>query len=71
MGMRVLVSAVPAVGHIVPLLSLAQAMQLAGHEVRFATNPERHPLVAAAGLHPVEAGMSPVDMQEERRRRWP
>ena len=69
--MRVLVSAVPAVGHIVPLLGLAQAMQLAGHEVRFATNLERHPLVTAAGLHPVEAGMSPVEMQEERRRRWP
>jgi UDP:flavonoid glycosyltransferase YjiC (YdhE family) len=46
-------------------------MQLAGHEVRFATNVERHPLVAAAGLHPLEAGMSPVEMQEERRRRWP
>jgi UDP:flavonoid glycosyltransferase YjiC (YdhE family) len=71
MDMRVLVSAVPADGHIVPLLGLAQAVQLAGHEVRFATNLERHPLVVAAGLHPLEAGMSPVEMQEERRRRWP
>src|SRR5450755_261412 len=71
MGMRVLVSAVPAVDHIVPLLGLAQAMQLAGHEVRFATNLDRHPLVATAGLHPLEAGMSQVEMQEERRRRWP
>jgi UDP:flavonoid glycosyltransferase YjiC (YdhE family) len=71
MVMRVLFSAVPAVGHIVPLLGLAQAMQLAGHEVRFATNLERHPFVVAAGLHPLEAGMSPIEMQEERRRRWP
>lgn len=69
--MRVLVSGVPAVGHIVPMLDLAQAMQLAGHEVRVSTNLERHGLVAAAGLHPLEAGMSLVEMREERRRRWP
>ena len=69
--MRALVSAVPAVGHIAPLLGLAQAMQLAGHEVRFATNRERHELVAAAGLPPVEAGMSLAEMREERHRRWP
>jgi Glycosyltransferase family 28 C-terminal domain len=71
MEMRVLISAVPAVGHIIPLLGLAQAVQLAGHEVRFATNRERHRLVAAAGLHPLEAGMSPVEMRDERHRRWP
>jgi UDP:flavonoid glycosyltransferase YjiC (YdhE family) len=71
MDMRVLVSAVSADGHIVPLLDLAQAVQMAGHEVRFATNPERHRLVAAAGLHPLEAGMSSVQMRDERRRRWP
>ena len=71
MDMRVLVSAVPADGHIVPLLDLARAVQLAGHEVRFATNLERRRLVAAAGLHPLEAGMSSVQMRAERRRRWP
>jgi UDP:flavonoid glycosyltransferase YjiC (YdhE family) len=68
---RVLVSAVPAVGHVVPLLDLAQAMQSAGHEVRFATNAECHHLVAAAGLRPVDAGMGSVAMRDERRRRWP
>ena len=69
--MRVLVSAVPAIGHIVPLLDLAQSLQAAGHEVRFATNKELHRLVVAAGLHPVEAGMSAAEMRDERLRRWP
>lgn len=64
-------SAVPAVGHIVPLLDVASAMKEAGHEVRFATNPQRHGLVADAGIQPVPAGMSSVEMVEERRRRWP
>ena len=69
--MRVLVSAVPAIGHIVPLLDLAQALQSAGHEVRFATNQQRHRLIIAAGLQPVAAGMSEAEMREERHRRWP
>jgi UDP:flavonoid glycosyltransferase YjiC (YdhE family) len=71
MDMRVLVSAAPAVGHVVPLLDLAQSMQSAGHQVRFATNPECHRLIASAGLHPLDAGMSAVEMRDERRRRWP
>jgi UDP:flavonoid glycosyltransferase YjiC (YdhE family) len=69
--MRVLVSAVPAIGHIVPLLELAQSLQSAGHEVRFATNKELHHLIIAAGLRPVEAGMSAAEMRDERLRRWP
>jgi predicted RNA-binding Zn ribbon-like protein len=71
MDMRVLVSAVPAVGHVVPLLGLAQALQLAGHDVRFATNKESHRLVSSAGLRSLEAGMSLVEMRDERHRRWP
>jgi UDP:flavonoid glycosyltransferase YjiC (YdhE family) len=69
--MRVLVSAVPAIGHIVPLLDLAQSLQSAGHEVRFATNRELHRLIIAAGLQPVEAGMSAAEMRDERKRHWP
>jgi UDP:flavonoid glycosyltransferase YjiC (YdhE family) len=69
--MRVLVSAVPAIGHIVPLLELAQSLQSAGHEVRVATNSELHYLIIAAGLRPVEAGMSAAEMRDERLRRWP
>jgi hypothetical protein len=39
-GVRVLVSGVPGLGHLVPVLDLAGALQLAGHEVRVATNKE-------------------------------
>lgn len=69
--MRVLVSAVPPTGHVVPLLDIAAAMQRAGHEVRFATGAQSHQLVADAGLQPVSAGMSSAEMYAERRRRWP
>ena len=69
--MRVLVSAVPAIGHIVPLLDLAQSLQSEGHEVRFATNREVHHLIITAGLQPVEAGISAAEMRDERHRRWP
>jgi UDP:flavonoid glycosyltransferase YjiC (YdhE family) len=68
---RVLVSAVPALGHVVPLLDLARALQRGGHEVRFATNKQSHGVIAGAGLRPVAAGMSTGEMVEERRRRWP
>ncbi len=69
--MRVLVSAVSALGHVVPLLDLAGALQSAGHEVRFATNEQSHGVVIGAGLKPVSAGMSAAEMITERRRRWP
>ena len=69
--MRVLVSGVPGLGHLVPLLDLAGALQLAGHDVRVATNREFHAVIAGAGLKPVAAGMSNVQMREERSRRWP
>jgi UDP:flavonoid glycosyltransferase YjiC (YdhE family) len=67
----VLVSGVPGLGHLVPLLDLAGALQLAGHEVRVATNEEFHAVIVGAGLQPVPAGMSNVRMREERSRRWP
>jgi UDP:flavonoid glycosyltransferase YjiC (YdhE family) len=53
------------------MLDLAVALQVAGHEVRFATNEQSHGLVAGAGLRAVSAGMSTTQMREERRRRWP
>ncbi len=54
-----------------PLLDLARALQLEGHEVRFATNQQSHAVIAGAGLRPVSAGMSTAQMVAERRRRWP
>jgi UDP:flavonoid glycosyltransferase YjiC (YdhE family) len=67
----VLVSGVPGLGHLVPVLDLAGALQLAGHEVRVATNQEFHAVIAGAGLQTVSAGMSNVEMREQRSRRWP
>jgi UDP:flavonoid glycosyltransferase YjiC (YdhE family) len=48
--MRVLLTAVPALGHVVPLLDLAGALRSGGHEVRFATNPQRHHVIRDAGV---------------------
>jgi UDP:flavonoid glycosyltransferase YjiC (YdhE family) len=67
----VLVSGVPGLGQLVPVLDLAGALQRAGHEVRVATNKEFHAVIAGAGLRPVSAGMSNVEMREQRSRRWP
>jgi len=65
------VSAVPAVGHILPLLDLAGALRAAGHDVLFATHQDRHTLIEDAGLPAVAAGMSHTAMVQERLRRWP
>ena len=66
-----LVSGVPGLGHLVPVLDLAGALQLSGHDVRVATNEEFHAVIAGAGLQPVSAGMSNLEMREQRSRRWP
>lgn len=69
--MRVLMTSAPAVGHLVPLLGLGQALRDAGHDVRVATHPDRHRLITTAGLAAVAAGMSGSAMTQERIRRWP
>ena len=69
--MRVLVTAVPAWGHIGPVLPLGRALSAAGHDVRVATHADRHELIAAAGLTAVSAGMTEIDMVTERPRRMP
>lgn len=66
-----LVSSVPGLGHLVPMLDLAVALQGAGHEVRVATNQEFHRVIVGAGLDAMSAGMSNVEMRELRSRRWP
>lgn len=47
--MRVLVSCVPAFGHLNPLLPLARALVDAGHEVAITTGAELRPRAQAAG----------------------
>src|SRR5262245_66221983 len=69
--MRVLCSAVPALGHVLPLMSLASAAQDAGHDVLFGTHPDCHAPIVAAGLAPVAVGMSGSEMVSERLLRWP
>jgi UDP:flavonoid glycosyltransferase YjiC (YdhE family) len=49
-GMRVLVVSSPMVGHILPLLPLADAVRDAGHEVLFATGPEGLEAARSSGL---------------------
>lgn len=69
--MRVLLTAAPEVGHIVPLLGVGRALRQAGHDVVLATHPSRHHLGTGVGLTSVAAGMSSEERDAERRRRWP
>jgi len=52
--MRVLVTTSPPLGHVLPVVPLAQSLAAAGHEVRWATGADAVPVVQAAGL-PVDA----------------
>ncbi|MFE0138673.1 glycosyltransferase [Streptomyces sp. NPDC059037] len=59
--MRILFASVGNFGHVHPLLPLALAARSAGHEVRFATGEQFHPILSAVGLEPVTAGRSVPD----------
>src|SRR6266568_3448000 len=53
---RVLMSALPSLGHVNPCLAVATALRDAGHEVRLATSPGFAPHVRAAGFPQVNLG---------------
>ncbi len=55
--MRVLVTTPSALGHINPVIPLAQAFARRGDDVLWATAPDSHPAIAAAGLRAVAAGL--------------
>lgn len=55
--MRVLFSSTWGHGHVFPMIPLARALVDAGHQVLWATNEPAVPLVAAAGLPAVAAGL--------------
>jgi UDP:flavonoid glycosyltransferase YjiC (YdhE family) len=55
-GMRVLMSALPSLGHVNPCLAVATALRSAGHEVRLATAPGFASQVRAAGFPQVNLG---------------
>ena len=59
--MRVLCSAIPLEGHVLPILPIATALMRAGHDVRFATGLDLHARIHQAGLIPIAAGPRMVD----------
>ena len=67
--LRVLFSAVGAVGHIYPMVPLARALLAAGHEVLWAISAEMCPTVIQAGVPAVSAGLSSGDWRDDRDRR--
>jgi UDP:flavonoid glycosyltransferase YjiC (YdhE family) len=55
--MRVLVTASPGLGHMLPMVSISWALRAAGHEVLLGMagrSPRHVPMLAASGLHVVE-----------------
>lgn len=69
--MRILVTSSPPIGHVHPLVPLAAALQQAGHDLRWATGPDACPIVAAAGIKPVVAGLTATERRGEYFRRYP
>ena len=69
--MKILVTTVPAWGHLVPMLGIVRALASGGHEVLIATSPDFHAEVASLGLTPFPAGLSEPEMLAERLARWP
>jgi UDP:flavonoid glycosyltransferase YjiC (YdhE family) len=69
--MRVLLTAAPGTGHVVPLLGIGRALREAGHQVCLATDADSHHLAQRVGLEVAAVGMSEPEMIAERVRRWP
>ncbi len=68
---QVLVSTVPGIGHLHPVVPLAHALSARGHEVRWATGPDGCPIVEAAGFTAVQAGRSTAESLGEYFDRFP
>jgi UDP:flavonoid glycosyltransferase YjiC (YdhE family) len=61
--MKVLVTASPGIGHMLPMVPISWALRSAGHEVLLAmagTAAEHVPMLAASGLHVVETQPYPA-----------
>jgi UDP:flavonoid glycosyltransferase YjiC (YdhE family) len=67
--MRVLFSATPAIGHLLPLFPLARAFGKRGHQVGFATSLGMAPLVEPEGFTLLPAGPMPDALFAEVARR--
>jgi UDP:flavonoid glycosyltransferase YjiC (YdhE family) len=66
---RVLITTAPGYGHFHPLVPLARALVVAGHDVLVATAASLHPAVAAAGLPCAAAGAERAEFPAELRQR--
>jgi UDP:flavonoid glycosyltransferase YjiC (YdhE family) len=69
--MRVLLATPPLLGHVLPMVPLAQAIQNRGHDVLWATGPDSQGAVRNAGLHGVVAGLTAGEAMQEFWRRHP
>ncbi len=50
---KILISVLPASGHVNPMIAIAQALQHEGHQIRVATDNSYHPQLQRAGLEPL------------------
>ncbi|HEU4325462.1 MAG TPA: nucleotide disphospho-sugar-binding domain-containing protein [Roseiflexaceae bacterium] len=55
--MKALFTTNPGIGHFLPMVPVARALERAGHEVRFATSRLFHPTVERYGLRAIAAGL--------------
>lgn len=69
--MRILVSSFPGIGHVHPMVPLAQAFVRRGDELQWATGPDACPIVEAAGLRSIAVGGSAAEMQRTLAERFP
>jgi UDP:flavonoid glycosyltransferase YjiC (YdhE family) len=68
---RILVTSTPGLGHIIPLVPLAQALIRQGHELQWATGADAHPTIERAGVPKVVAGLTSAERHAEYRARFP
>ncbi len=61
----------PGVGHVLPLMPIAKALQAAGHEVTWATGPDAQHRIRDAGLDPVPAGTDQATRMGRLTQGWP
>ena len=59
--MKILFSAWPGYGHVLPMVPLLRAAQRAGHEVVMSTGPDLVPYTSSLGLRSVPAGPSAAE----------
>ncbi len=69
--MRILVTATPGLGHVLPVLPLAIELLARGHQVRWVAGPGNADLVVDAGFDVTVAGMPVRDRLDEFFRRYP